>query len=468
MLKSSSCIIVLAATLVSINANSASVKWIQSGWDAKTNSVVNWHQNAEPKITDRDSSDYRVFDLNTSSTLQTIDGFGGAFNEKGWDAMSGMKPDERDNVIKNLFSQDGLNLTMGRIPIGANDYSMDYYSLDDTPGDYALKYFSMEREHKYLLPYLKSAMKYKPNLKVIASPWTPPAWMKANNFYGCRGSEENAHLIWDKKTQIAYAKYLSKFATEYQKEGVNLDQIHLQNEPAACQDFPSSKWTGTEMRDFLRDYLVPQFEKDKQSASIWLGTINYGDYKAYAEPVLTDPKLEGKIAGVGYQWDGKYAISETHKRHPDIKLMQTESECGDGKNDIFAGLYTFNLIKQYLAGGASSYVYWNMVLDSSGNSTWGWKQNSLINIDRMQGGKPQYNFEYYVIKHFSNLIKTGAKLLSVDINEDTLAFENPDKSIVVVSGNPSYSEKEMTFTIKNKMFKAKLPMMTINSFVVSQ
>lgn len=177
--------------------------------------------------------------------------------------------------------------------------------------------------------------------------------------------------------------------------------------------------------------------------------------------------MKGKIAGVGYQWDGKYAISETHKRHPDIKLMQTESECGDGKNDIFAGFYTFSLMKKYLAGGASSYVYWNMVLDASGMSTWGWKQNSLINIDRMQGGKAQYNFEYYVLKHFSNLIKPGAKLLKIDQDEDTLAFRNPDNSIIVVSSNSSFSEKEMTYTYNGEMVKAKLPMMTMNSFVIN-
>lgn len=442
------------------------VEWIQSGWDSKANSVVNWVKKDELKFSKQDKTDYRVFNIDTSHKLQTIDGFGGAFNEKGWDAMSGMKPAEREKIIKDLFSDDGLNLSIGRIPIGANDYSMDYYSLADTPGDYELKNFSMDREHKYHIPYLKSAMKYKPELKVFASPWTPPAWMKANNFYGCRGSAEQAHLIWDEKTQKAYAKYLSKFATSYQKEGINLEQIHLQNEPAACQDFPSSTWTGPQMRDFLRDYLVPQFEKDNQKAEIWLGTINHGDYKAYAEPVLTDPKLKGKIAGVGYQWDGKYAVAETHKRHPDIKLMQTESECGDGKNDVFAGLYTFSLIKKYLAGGANSYVYWNMVLDASGTSTWGWKQNALINIDRMQGGKAQYNFEYYVIKHFSNLVKPGAKLLKADIDEDTLAFENPDESIIVVSGNPSFSEKEITFTYQGQMVKAKLPMMTMNSFIL--
>ena len=465
MLKLSRCCLALTA-IMAVNVHAASVEWIQSGWDAKANGIVNWVKKDNLKFVKKDATDYRVFDIDTTHPQQTIEGFGGTFNEKGWDAMSGMAPQEREKILQDLFSPNGLNLNIGRIPIGANDYSMDYYSLDDTPGDYELKHFSMAREHKYHLPYLKAAMKYQPKLTVFASPWTPPAWMKANNFYGCRGLAENAHLKWDPKTQQAYAKYLSKFATSYQQEGIALTQIHLQNEPAACQDFPSSLWTGPQMRDFLRDYLVPQFEQDKQTAEIWLGTINHGDYKAYAEPVLTDPKLKGKIAGVGYQWDGKYAIAETHKRHPDIKLMQTESECGDGKNDIFAGLYTFSLMKKYLASGASKYVYWNMVLDASGNSTWGWKQNSLVNIDRMQGGKAQYNFEYYVLKHFSNLIKPGAQLLKADQDEDTLAFRNPDQSIIVVAANPSFSEKEMTYTYQGEMVKAKLPMMTMNSFII--
>ena len=467
MFKLSSCFIAVGAVL-SFGANATSVEWIQSGWNNVSNNVVYWQQNAAPKVVNKDHTDYRVISIDPSKTLQVIDGFGAAINEKGWDAMSGLTPDARDKIVKSLFGDEGLNLTIARIPVGANDFSMDYYSLDDVAGDYDLKHFSMEREHKYLIPYLQAAMKYKPKLDVLASPWTPPAWMKANQFYGCRGSEKDAHLIWDKKTQTAYAKYLSKFATEYQKEGINLTQIHLQNEPAACQDFPSSKWTGVEMRDFLRDYLVPQFEKDKQKAQVWLGTINYGDYEAYAKPVLTDPKLKGKIDGVGYQWDGKYAIAETHKRHPDIKLMQTESECGDGKNDIAAGLYTFSLIEKYLAGGANAYVYWNMVLDSTGNSTWGWKQNSLINVDRMAGGKATYNFEYYVMKHFSNLVKPGAHLLSVNTEEDVLAFKNPDNSIIVVSGNPSYSNKNMTYTLGNKMFKATLPMMSVSSFIITQ
>lgn len=84
-----------------------------------------------------------MFDIDTTHPQQTIDGFGGAFNEKGWDAMSGMKADEREKILKDLFGQNGLNLNIGRIPIGANDYSMDYYSLDDTPADYELKNFSM-------------------------------------------------------------------------------------------------------------------------------------------------------------------------------------------------------------------------------------------------------------------------------------------------------------------------------------
>ncbi|KAA8998062.1 glycosyl hydrolase [Affinibrenneria salicis] len=442
------------------------VAWIQSGFNEQKNDIINWENMPALKWEKFDGSDYRVINIDAEKTRQKFDGFGGAFNEKGWDAISALPEEKKQAIIKSLFSSDGLNLNIGRIPIGANDFSMDYYSLNDSAGDYAMKNFSIERDKKYLLPYIKAAMKYKPDMDFMASPWTPPAWMKANQHYGCRGNKADAHLIWQPENQRVYALYLSKFISAYQQEGVKIDALHLQNEPAACQDFPSSLWSGEEMRTFLRDYLIPQFEKDKQSAQAWLGTINYGDYKSYAEPTLEDPALKNKIGGIGYQWDGKYAIAETHKRYPQVKIVQTESECGKGENDIFSGFYTFSLIKTYLDNGASAYVYWNMILDASGNSTWGWKQNSLISVDRMQT-TVKYNFEYYILKHFSALLKPGAEVLDIQNDESTLAFKNPNGELVIVSANPSYSEKEMRYKLNDQMFKVKLPMMTISSFVVA-
>lgn len=457
--------VMAAGIMMAASSFAMNVTWYQSGFNPADGGLNRWVKKTSPSTKEWDHTDYRLLELDPNATLQTISGFGGAFNEKGWDAMSALQEGSRQQIVRDLFSRDGLDLGIARIPIGANDYSMDYYSLDDTPGDYALKDFSLARDKKYLIPYVKAALAYKPELTIFASPWTPPAWMKANHHYACKGSEDKAHLVFDDKTQTAYAGYLSKFVSAYRDEGITIAQVHVQNEPAACQNFPSSVWTGAQLHDFLKGYLIPRFENDGQRASLWFGTVNHGDYMAYAQQTLDDPALQGKIGGVGYQWDGKYAIADTHARHPEIQLMQTESECGNGSNDVAAGFYTFSLMKKYFEGGANAYVYWNMVLDGTGNSTWGWRQNSLVSVDRDKG-TVQYNFEYYVMKHFSSLVKPGAHLLRLAFNEDALAFENPDRSIVVVAANPSYSDRVLTIKLGAQMVKVTVPTQTINSFVV--
>lgn len=458
--------LITSLALMPLSCYAASITWYQSGFDEAKNGITEWVTHPAPKIENFDHSDYRVLPLDSSKKLQAIDGFGTAFSEKSWDVISALPAEQKDKVIKSLFdAKNGLNFIFGRIPVGANDFSMDYYSLNDHPGDYEMKHFSIERDQKYLIPFIKAAQQLQPNMQFIASPWTPPAWMKANQHYACKGMKADAHLIWQPETEKAYALYLSKFVQAYDEQGIKIAAMHLQNEPAACQDFPSSMWSGEQMRDFLRDYLIPQFEHDKLATKAWLGTINYGDYESYAKPVLEDTVLRKKLGGVGYQWDGKYAIAETQRRYPDVKLVQTESECGDGSNDIFAGFYTFSLIKKYLEGGASQYFYWNTILDAASNSTWGWKQNALISVDRATGNI-NWNFEYTVMKHVSSLVKPGAHLLDMPNNEDALAFVNPNGEIVVILANPTYSPKTIRLQQGDKMMKVALPMLTINSLVI--
>ena len=408
---------------------------------------------------------HRLIDLDAAQPEQTIDGFGGAFNERGWEAMSALKPEVRQGILNDLFSSDGLGLTIGRMPIGASDYAMDWYSYDETPGDYALKDFSIARDRKYLLPYLKSALAIQPNLTIFASPWSPPSWMKANNHYACQGMRDDAHLIWDERNEKAYAQYFIKYVEAYAAEGVTIAQIDMQNEPAACQNMPSSLWTGVQMRDFLRDDLVPAFDKAKLPTQLWLGTINHGDVEDYAEPVLDDPILAKRITGVAYQWDGKYAIAETHKRWPNIKLMQSENECGDGKNTLEYGFYVLGLMQTYFEGGARAYVYWNMVLDATGMSTWGWPQNAMISVDRGDLSV-HHNFEYYVMKHVAHFVKPGAVFLNTGAQQDVIAFKNPDGTDVVVMGNPSWSDRHVTLKVDGKALDYTLKFRTLYTAVI--
>ena len=117
------------------------------------------------------------------SLLQDVVGFGGTFNELGWDALQCLSDVECQKVISSLFASEGINFSLGRTPIGASDYAFSYYSYNDVKDDYVMRNFSIDRDRYILIPYIKEALKIRPDLKIWASPWTPPIWMKVNEHY---------------------------------------------------------------------------------------------------------------------------------------------------------------------------------------------------------------------------------------------------------------------------------------------
>ena len=422
---------------------------------------------AAPEWQPFDGTGHRVITLDTGAVFQTMDGFGGCFNEKGWDALSYLAPEERRKTLADLFDPEGrCRFTLCRMPVGASDYALDWYSLDDLAEDRSMKSFSLDRDRKYLIPYIQSALLLRPDLKIWGSPWCPPAWMKVNRHYACQGMEEASRLRWEPAVLSAYALYLSKYVQSYRKEGIPVFAVHVQNEPYACQIFPSCLWTGEMLRDFIRDYLVPRFDRDGVNAEIWLGTLNHGDVRVYADVVFGDPVCRSRVAGVGYQWDGKWAVEETHRKYPEKRIWQTESECGDGSNDMRAALYTFSLMKRYFEGGASAYLYWNMILDETGGSTWGWKQNSLISVNRYTR-TVKYNDEYFLMAHLSHFVQPGAaRIGTTGYDDDAFAFRNPDGSIVLLAANPSFTTRELTIRLGGRMIRRSLPDGSISTFII--
>ena len=385
---------------------------------------------------------------------QTIQGFGGCFNELGWIALQKLPPEKQNEILDLLFDgkEDGLALNFCRMPIGASDYADEWYSHNETEGDFEMNNFSIERDRKYLLPYIREAKKRVTDLKLFASPWSPPTWMKHPRAYNF------GTLVWEKENLAAYALYLAKFIEAYAAEDIEISQLHIQNEPMADQKFPSCKWTGEKFAEFIGKYLGPVYEERKLSAEIWLGTLNGPDmfdyvsymktgYNHYANLVLHDPDASKYVKGVGYQWSGKFAIQQTHKSFPEIGLMQTENECGDGSNSWEYAQYVFDLFRHYLSGGANAYTYWNMVLEEGGESTWGWKQNTMISVLSDQRSY-RINPEFYVMKHFSRFIQKGAVRGEVTGHwaSNTTAFTNPDGSIVFVLNNPL--QRNMTVQIQ--------------------
>lgn len=374
----------------------------------------------------------------TNEHLQSIRGFGGCFNELGAVALQQISKEQKDILMDEFFSEDGCAFNFCRIPVGASDYAVNWYSHNEHEDDFAMEHFSIARDKKLLLPYIQEGLSRNPEMQFFASPWSPPTWMKFPKVYNY------GTLIWEKPYLQAYADYFVRFIRAYADEGVRIDQLHIQNEPCSTQKFPSCIWKGEQFREFIRDYLAPAFERAGISTEIWLGTINgpevderspYTRYGNYAGLVLDDPVCREKVKGVAYQWAGKYAMQTTHEAFPELELIQSESECGDGTNTWEYAFYIFEMLHHYFACGASAYVYWNMALLPGGESSWGWRQNSMVTIE---DGKVIYNPEFYVMKHASHFIRRGARRLRLSghWNAFALAFENPDGSRVVLIQNP--------------------------------
>ncbi len=436
----------------------------------------NFWQTSTEKLSDFKADRHIKIVIDINHPLQVIDGFGGCFNEKGWDVLQKLSQKEREKVFSSLFNmENGCRFTIYRIPIGANDYAIDWYSHNETPMDFEMDNFSIERDKQRLIPYIKNAMGYNPDLKIFASPWCPPTWMKTNGHYAClsdkrvndlpenkQGEEMVDQFIMEDQYLDAYALYFSKFISAYKSEGIPIYSVHVQNEPNSCQNFPSCVWTPSSLARFIGKHLGPKLEADHPDIELWLGTIERPQ-PARVDEILLVENAKKYIKGVGFQWAGKGLIEYVNKQYPTMELMQTETECGDGSNNWAALEYTFDLMKHYFANGANSYLYWNMVLDHTGSSQWGWQQNSIVTID--ENNQVVYNPEFYLMKHFSYFVEKGARYLKSD-DENTVVFLNPDNKIIIISYNSANVPVNKQFCISNKKVNICLKAKTLSTIVV--
>ncbi|HWJ94865.1 MAG TPA: glycoside hydrolase family 30 protein, partial [Telluria sp.] len=171
--------------------------------------------------------------------------------------------------------------------------------------------------------------------------------------------------------------------------------------------------------------------------------------------------------GVGYQWAGKHAIRRTLKAYPEVPLMQTENECGDGNNTWDYAHYICELFQHYIIHGVRSYVYWNMVLPPRGRSTWGWTQNSMVVVDP-ETKKVTYTPEFYVMKHHSHFIEPGARRLGLTGQwaGNALCFLNPDGGLVLIIANPFKEQRELSFAHAEGVITATLPARSFSTFSI--
>ncbi len=419
--------------------------------------------------------------------LQTIEGFGACFNELGWTSLSALSAEQRDEIFRELFAPGaGAGFSLCRMPIGANDFSRDWYSYDEVDGDFDLGHFTIDNDLETLIPFIRSAQEHQPELRVWASPWSPPSWMKTNKHYAgalpvpmsVAGSQHvdnglQAHQVGREGTDMfiqeesyfrAYASYFGRFVDEYRQQGIAIEMVMPQNEFNSPQVFPSCPWTSKGLARFIR-HLGPEMEQ--RGVEVFFGTLERADDRLL-EASLEDPEAVKYISGVGIQWAGKGAIPFLHRDYPDLRLYQTEQECGDGRNDWRYCRYAWSLVRHYLSNGASGYMYWNMALRRGGLSRWGWPQNSLVTVDAATG-QFAFNHEYYLMKHLSHFVKPGARVLQASSftgYENQLAFRNPDGSVVVVMHNDTREDLPVRLLIGDQVISPTLAADSFSTFVV--
>lgn len=417
--------------------------------------------------------------LDLTAVEQSILGFGTAVSELSGSSLAALDPKDRAAVLDELFSAAGGNFTLVRTPIGASDFSHDFYSYDEHPGDFAMEKFSIDPDRKVLLPLIKDILaRNDGSFRVWGSPWCPPRWLKRSGAYASKpqtdptwpkndcAPEQQVHegedgFICDEAHFKAYATYFRKYVDAYRAEGVPLWMVMPQNEFNSDQVFPSCTWKAKSLATFIGKYLGPALEGS--GVELCFGTMERPSIDM-ARTVLDDPDCRRYIRGAGFQWAGKDAIGPVHRRYPGLFLIQTEQECGDGRNDWRHARHSWELMRHYFRQGASAYEYWNLSLEDNALSRWGWRQNSLVSVVPATR-RFTYNVEYYVLKQLSHFVKRGARRLRTE-NGDHLAFVNPDGSVVVAFGNAGGSRKAAV-AIRNRTWQVELPADSVSTLVVS-
>jgi glucosylceramidase len=407
--------------------------------------------------------------VNDSSTAQTWEGFGGAFNEMGWNYLSMLSQSDRDKALQLLFGTDGCRFAWGRIPMGATDYAMDRYTCDEVPSgstDPSMSSFSITRDQEKLIPYVKAAQAIKGDIHFWASPWTPPTWMKQGPFND-DSAFDGGTIKGDDTTLNALAQYFVKFVKAYAQQGIAIEVVSPQNEPGYSGTYPTCGWAAATYASFVGQYLGPAVASAGLTTKIMLGTFNGGaGDTSIVSTVMSDATARNYIKVIGYQWGMQSAVSDAKQYN--VPIWQTELKCGNypwetpfnatiAPNDDAYAVESWGLIRDWIKAGVTAYGTWNMVLDTVGNgidSERFWPQNALLTVDT-SAKTLNITPTYYVFRHFAQFVDPGATVVEAS-GGDALAFKNPNGAIVTVMYN-SGSATTYILSVAGKNLQFNMP-----------
>ena len=398
--------------------------------------------------------------VDPGKTFQQFLGIGGALTDAAAETFYKLPKDKRAELIKAYFDRtDGIGYSVARTNINSCDFSSDMYTYVKD-GDASLSTFDIAHDRKFKIPFIKEAMKASGGrLRLFASPWSPPAWMKDNNDMLHGGKLMPAFYK-------SWAMYYPRFIKAYEKEGVPVWGITIQNEPMAKQSWESCNYTAEEERDFLKNYLGPAMVaaglKDKKII-VW--DHNRDLIYQRAQTYFSDPAASKYIWGIGFHWYEPWSggaamydnVRRVYEAYPGKNLFFTEgcAESFDAKkyNDWSLGeKYARSMINDF-NNGTVGFTDWNVLLDEAGGPNHVGNYCFAPVHGDTRTGQLIYTNSYYYIGQFSKFIMPGARRIAATSSRSqllTTAFKNEDGKVVVVVMNPTGSSVSYFLSVNSK------------------
>ena len=412
----------------------------------------NFMKEFDASVTTQDSGEMSLVKVYPDVTYQEILGMGGAFTEAAAYTYSRMSEEKQKDLIALYFGEKGNQYNFCRTHIQSCDFSLGNYAYVEDKADKELATFSMERDKKYLIPLIKAAIQKNSEINLLASPWSPPAFMKTNG-------EMNHGGLLKKEYYSMWADMIVKYIDEYEKLGIKISRLTIQNEPAAVQLWDSCVYTATEEAEFAVGFLRPALDKSNHKdikINIW--DHNKEIMLERARESFSVPGADAAIDGIAFHWysgDHFEVLQETGREFSEKELIFTEgcveySRYASDNQVRHAEMYAHDIIGNFKAG-MNAFIDWNMILDEKGGPNHvGNYCDAPIMCDTATD-TIDVKLSYYYIGQFSRFIKPGAKRMltsSFNKNIEAVGFLNPDGEKVLVLLNAS--EQDMEFIVTDK------------------
>ena len=409
--------------------------------------------------------------VDTSRRFQVVEGFGGAFTEAAATVWQSLGDAAREQLLHDYFDPvHGHGYTLCRVHMNSCDFALGNYAHAERPEDFALERFSIARDRQALLPFIRAAQRVAGTpIKLLVSPWSPPAWMKTNG-------EMNHGGRLRPDCRAAWAQCYVRFIQAYAAEGVPVWAVSVQNEPMAHQRWDSCLYTAEEERDFVRDHLGPALHgAGLGHIKIVIWDHNRDGMVERASVVYADAEAAKYVWGTGFHWYGEDHFDHVqlvHDAWPDKQLLFTEG-CQEGGPHIgswhVGERYARSLIND-LERWTVGWIDWNLLLDERGGPNHVGNFCSAPILADTASGALMHQSAYWVLGHFARFVKPGAqRVLCACARQDleTTAFVNPDGTLVVVAMNRTDASIPFALRIDADAAAATLPARAIATYVGS-